>query len=95
MTQAVRALLDEVRASLPGDAQLNILYDRSDYKNASIHDVEITLLITLVLVVIVVILSCAICRQPSYGDRAARLADRHPRRYEAARLQPQQLSRSP
>ncbi len=54
VTKAVRAALDEVRASLPGDARLNILYDRSDYINASIHDVELTLLITLVLVVLVV-----------------------------------------
>ena len=56
VTQAVHAILDEVRASLPGDAQLKVLYDRGDYINASIRDVELTLAITLVLVIAVVML---------------------------------------
>ena len=53
---AVKQLLPEIRAQLPGDAELQLLYDRSDYINASIHDVELSLLASLVLVVLIVML---------------------------------------
>jgi HAE1 family hydrophobic/amphiphilic exporter-1 len=56
VTQAARLVVDEIRAQLPGDAQLQVLYDRGDYINASIHDVELTLCVSLVLVVGVVML---------------------------------------
>ncbi|WP_295684871.1 efflux RND transporter permease subunit [uncultured Nevskia sp.] len=56
VTEAVQAVLGEIRAGLPGDAELRVVYDRGDYIKASIHDVEETLLISLVLVVLVVML---------------------------------------
>ena len=56
VTSAARKVVEEIRAQLPGDAQLQVLYDRGDYINASIRDVELTLLISLVLVVAVIML---------------------------------------
>ena len=56
VTRAARSMLADIRAGLPGDAQLQVLYDRGDYVNASIHDVELTLLISLALVVGVIML---------------------------------------
>ncbi len=56
VTHAARKVVEEIRAQLPGDTQLQVLYDRGDYINASIHDVELTLLISLMLVVGVLML---------------------------------------
>ncbi len=56
VTLEARKAIEEIRASLPGDAQLQVLYDRGDYINASIHEVEFTLLISLALVVGVIML---------------------------------------
>ncbi len=55
VAQAIRALLPEIREQLPGGADLNILFDRSQFIGESIHDVEITLLLAVVLVVLVVL----------------------------------------
>ncbi|WCM94195.1 efflux RND transporter permease subunit [Acidovorax sp. NCPPB 2350] len=56
VTRAAQQALDGIRASLPGDAQLQVLYDRGDYIQSSILDVEITLVVSLVLVVLVIVL---------------------------------------
>ncbi len=55
VAQAIRALLPEIREQLPGGADLNILFDRSQFIGESIHDVEVTLLLAVVLVVLVVL----------------------------------------
>ena len=52
---SIRALLPEINRQLPGDAKLDILFDRSQFIGESIHDVEFTLLLAVVLVVIVVL----------------------------------------
>ena len=41
---------------MPADVDLQVLYDRGDYINASIHDVELTLVVSLLLVVLVIML---------------------------------------
>jgi multidrug efflux pump len=51
---AVKAILPQLRASLPADVQLEVASDRTISIRASLHEVEITLLIALVLVVVVV-----------------------------------------
>ena len=56
VTRAAQAALANIRAGLPGDAQLQVLYDRGDYIEASIRDVEWTLVASLVLVVLVIML---------------------------------------
>ena len=56
VTKAAQKILADVRQALPGDAELRVLYDRGDYIEASIHDVELTLVISLVLVVLVIML---------------------------------------
>ena len=56
VTQAVREVLEEIRAQLPGDAELRLVYDRGDYIFESIHDVQVTLIISLILVVLVIML---------------------------------------
>jgi hydrophobic/amphiphilic exporter-1 (mainly G- bacteria), HAE1 family len=56
VTQGIQAALGEIRSQLPGDARLEVLYDRGDYIAASVHDVEWTLVGSLVLVVAVILL---------------------------------------
>ncbi len=56
VTRAARLAVKEIRAQLPADVELQVLYDRGDYINASIHEVELTLVISLVLVVLVIML---------------------------------------
>jgi HAE1 family hydrophobic/amphiphilic exporter-1 len=53
---AVKKLLPMFRSQLPASVDFNILFDRSESINASVHDVELTLLIALVLVVGVIFL---------------------------------------
>ena len=55
VAEAIRALLPEIREQLPGGADLNILFDRSQFIGESIHDVELTLLLAVGLVVLVVL----------------------------------------
>ncbi|MEJ2722676.1 MAG: efflux RND transporter permease subunit, partial [bacterium] len=51
---AVRKLLPTFEAQLPRSVSLHVLFDRSDSIRASLRDVKITLLITLILVVLVI-----------------------------------------
>jgi len=53
---AVKALLPELRAAIPPSIKLDIVNDRTGTIRASVHDVEITMLISIVLVVFVVFL---------------------------------------
>jgi HAE1 family hydrophobic/amphiphilic exporter-1 len=50
----VRALLPTFREQLPASVELSLLFDRSDPIRESIHDVNLTFLLTLVLVVLVI-----------------------------------------
>ncbi len=50
----VRALLPQLQASIPQNIHLGVILDRTPTIRASIHDVEITLIISIVLVVLVV-----------------------------------------
>ncbi len=56
VARAVRELLPTFRAQLPASVRLEILFDRSDSIRESVHDVQFTLLFTLVLVVVVIFL---------------------------------------
>lgn len=56
VADSVRSLLPSFRAQLPGSVSLHVLFDRSDSIRASVRDVQITLLLTLVLVVTVIFL---------------------------------------
>ena len=55
VANSIRALLPEINRQLPGDAKLDVLFDRSEFIGESIHEVEFTLLLAVVLVVIVVL----------------------------------------
>lgn len=50
----VKKLLPEVNAQMPAAMELSILIDRSQAIRESVHDVELTLILTIVLVVIVI-----------------------------------------
>ncbi|WP_019142866.1 efflux RND transporter permease subunit [Noviherbaspirillum massiliense] len=50
----VRALLPELQAQLPQDVQLRVASDRTNSIRASLHEIEVTLLISVALVVLVV-----------------------------------------
>ncbi len=50
----VRALLPKLSKQAPGGAKLNVVYDRSEFINASIDDVTYTLLLAIALVIIVI-----------------------------------------
>ena len=52
----IRKLLPELQAALPPAVQLMVLFDASESVRSSIHDVEFTLLLTIVLVVMVIFL---------------------------------------
>lgn len=51
---SVRAVLPELRAQLPGDIQVAVASDSTNSIRASLHEIEVTLLISIVLVVLVV-----------------------------------------
>ncbi len=51
---AVRSLLPTFQAQLPPSVSLQVLFDRSDSIRASLRDVKLTLLLTLILVVLVI-----------------------------------------
>jgi HAE1 family hydrophobic/amphiphilic exporter-1 len=55
VTDAVRGMVPEFQAELPPTVQLRILSDRSESIRDSVHDVEVTLLITAVLVILVIL----------------------------------------
>ena len=50
----VRALLPELQEELPHDVELNVASDRTTSIRASLHEIEVTLMIAVVLVVLVV-----------------------------------------
>ncbi len=50
----VRALLPELQSQLPGDVTLQVASDSTNSIRASLHEIELTLLISIVLVVLVV-----------------------------------------
>jgi len=54
--QRVRAELPRLKRALPAAAQLTIVNDRTDTIRASIHDVQFTLMLSVVLVVLVVLI---------------------------------------
>jgi len=56
VAKAVRALLPTFEAKLPASARLRVLFDRSETVKESVHDVQMTLGLTLVLVVLVIFL---------------------------------------
>lgn len=56
ISNAINKLLPELRRNLPGDAQLFIFHDHSDYVKGSIQEVKFTLLLAIVLVVGVIFL---------------------------------------
>ena len=51
---SVRALLPALRAELPADIELNVASDRTHSIRASLHEVEVTLIVAVILVVLVV-----------------------------------------
>ena len=52
----IKALLPQYEAIIPPAIKLNILYDRSQSIRASVHDVQLTFCVTLVLVILVIFL---------------------------------------
>jgi len=63
--QRVRAELPRLRRAMPAGATLTIVNDRTTTIRASIHDVQFTLMLSVVLVVLVVLISCAPSAPPS------------------------------
>ncbi|HWT51368.1 MAG TPA: efflux RND transporter permease subunit, partial [Caulobacter sp.] len=51
---SVRAVLPELRAQLPGDITVDVASDRTNSIRASLHEIEVTLLIAIILVIVVV-----------------------------------------
>jgi len=51
---AVRALLPSLQAQLPADVELHVASDRTHSIRASLHEVEVTLIVAVILVVLVV-----------------------------------------
>ncbi|MBO9546465.1 efflux RND transporter permease subunit [Caulobacter sp.] len=51
---SVRAALPELRAQLPSDITVDVASDRTNSIRASLHEIEVTLLISIVLVIVVV-----------------------------------------
>lgn len=56
IVDSIRKLLPTYAAVIPASVNLNILFDRSQSIRASVNDVQLTLLITLVLVILVIFL---------------------------------------
>jgi HAE1 family hydrophobic/amphiphilic exporter-1 len=56
VVQEVMALLPAFRQEIPASVDLDVIFDRSQTVKASVHDVELTLLLTLGLVVLVIFL---------------------------------------
>jgi multidrug efflux pump len=51
---SVRAVLPELRAQLPADITVDVASDRTNSIRASLHEIEVTLLISIILVIVVV-----------------------------------------
>jgi HAE1 family hydrophobic/amphiphilic exporter-1 len=56
VSQAVQALMPQLTREAPGDAKIDLLYDRAAFIKGSISDVRTTLLLAIVLVVCVIFL---------------------------------------
>ncbi len=56
VTDKVKALLPQLKASMPGAVDVTILADRTETVRASVHDVKFTLVLTILLVVAVIFL---------------------------------------
>ncbi|MDF3065821.1 MAG: efflux transporter [Polyangiaceae bacterium] len=56
VVQEVMGLLPAFRQEIPGSVDLDVIFDRSQTVKASVHDVQLTLVITLALVVMVIFL---------------------------------------
>ena len=56
LSQRVRALLEEIAPTLPGSLKVSIFYDKAIQIQASIKDVETTIVIALILVVLIIFL---------------------------------------
>jgi hydrophobic/amphiphilic exporter-1 (mainly G- bacteria), HAE1 family len=56
VVQQIMGLLPAFRQEIPGAVELDVIFDRSQTVKASVHDVELTLLLTLALVVLVIFL---------------------------------------
>jgi len=54
VVDAIKALLPSFRARIPRSIEMTVLYDRSESIRASVRDLEITLLISVVLVILVI-----------------------------------------
>lgn len=55
VADSIKALLPEIRSQLPGGTEVGVLFDRSDFINTSIRDVEFHLMFAVALVVIVIL----------------------------------------
>ena len=77
----IRALLPQLQASIPPAIELAVVLDRTTTIRASVHDVELTLLISIALVILVVFVFLRNVRATLIPERrGAGLADRHVRR---------------
>ena len=56
VVDGIRALLPVFRQQLPASVSLDVLYDRSQAIRESVHDVQFTLMLTVVLVILVIFL---------------------------------------
>ncbi|HET6726166.1 MAG TPA: efflux RND transporter permease subunit, partial [Gammaproteobacteria bacterium] len=56
VAREVREILPQLAQQAPGGATLNVIYDRSQFINASIHDVTYTLALAIALVIMVIFL---------------------------------------
>jgi hydrophobic/amphiphilic exporter-1 (mainly G- bacteria), HAE1 family len=56
VVDAVKALLPELRARIPQSIQLEVFFDRTQSIRQSVHDVQLTLIGTIVLVILVIFL---------------------------------------
>lgn len=54
VTQRILKLLPQMSANLPGDAKLNVFYNRADFIKESINEVQYTLVFAAILVMIVI-----------------------------------------
>ena len=82
----VRALLPELRAQLPRRRRAAVASDRTNSIRAALHEIEVTLLISLVLVVLVVSAFLRSARATVCRRWRRRVAARHFRRHVFARL---------
>ncbi len=84
----VKALIPEFQASIPAAMKLDVVLDRTITIRASVDDIQITLIISIILVVLVVFAFPAqLARYDDSQCRRSALLNRHLRRDVPARLQ--------